>query len=181
MPWQRRPGLAEPVQILHWPEADAALHVGTWWHARRHIPASVELAVKCADFPVACVVDTCMSWWLNINYWGEQEPTSSGVEQFRGPGVLDWYERMRVALESAADKMLWGWDVLSFCRHGKHRSGALAAVFLALVLNLSTWDARQLLRGAAFGHAGTTGWSIGSGIPWIWTLLCSTRGSVETS
>ena len=37
-----------------------------------------------------------------------------------------------------------GHTVLFFCRHGEHRSGALVAVFLALVLNICTKEARKM-------------------------------------
>ena len=147
-PWHwraRKPRqkLKEPVQIWHWPAGDAALLVGVWEHARDHIPASWDFAVNCADFPVSCEVSEVLVWWLNINYWGEQAgDSSSGVQEEAVP--VDWFERMCVALDSAAAAMLNGKDVLFFCNHGKHRSGALAALFLALVLNISTKEAREM-------------------------------------
>ena len=144
MPGRQPPGLEYPVEMLHWPTGDAALLVGTWWHARHAVLSSVTLAVNCADLPVTSLGDTCVSWWLNINYWGQGSSGVQGAPPNSGFQDLDWHGRMCAALERAARTMLRGEDILFFCNHGKHRSGALTVVFLALVLNIRSEEARRI-------------------------------------
>ena len=143
MAWHRhakkpRVPLLQPMLIWHWLAGDSGLLVGTKDHAENHIPASWEFCVNCAHFPVKCKNDAVLTWWLNIAYLG----SSSGVQD--GSGPVEWYERMCTALDTAAGAILRGRDVLFSCNHGKHRSGALAAVFLALVLNISSEEAKKM-------------------------------------
>ena len=149
MPWRKHKHMRHfkhelhmPVPIWHWPEGDAALLVGTWKHARDRVPASWDFSVNCADYPVECWVKIVVMFWLNINFCGAQGETSSpGVPD---PGRTDWFKRMWTALDTAAYAILSGQDVLFYCSKGKHKSGALAALFLALVLGIDSEEARNM-------------------------------------
>ena len=176
MPWShRRPDLAEPIPILKCPGSPGSptLYVGTWKHAQAVIPASVTFAVNCADFPVRLWYDTCVSWWLNINYWGEQDGANQwpdyyfGEEEDRPVGPMEWFGRMVTALEVAAGTLLEGEDVLFFCHHGKHRSGALCALFLALVLDISSEDARNMY----YRRRGLSSPKDQGLVQWLWSSL----------
>ena len=171
MPWRWHDAMPEPMPMWRW--GDATLYVGTWIHARDHITPSVKFAVNCADFPVKCLVGErmswwvkgeCLSWWLNINYWGEFEGRiTSGVQDM----PMDWHARMCTALDMAASAFLKGRDVLFFCHHGKHRCGALVVVFLALILNISSEEAKKMY----FGKRGLKKRRDRGRVNWLWNSL----------
>ena len=62
----------------------------------------------------------CVRFWLNPQYWS----TFEGVS---------WEDRMSTTMKLVLAALMFGEGVLLHCRQGKHRSGALCVLTLALL------------------------------------------------
>ena len=62
----------------------------------------------------------CARFWLNLGYDGTPEEGT-------------WEERMVTAVKLVLAALMFGENVLLHCRQGKHRSGALCILMLALL------------------------------------------------
>ena len=62
----------------------------------------------------------CPRFWLNLGYRGVFDD-------------LDWHERMMTAVKIVMLALMFGQEVLLHCRQGKHCSGAVCILILALL------------------------------------------------
>ena len=92
-------------------------HCALEWAARHWA-----VVINCSDidYPFA---PTCQRLWLNLNFKGWLNGRS-------------WHQRVLGCLQSILEALREGRPVLCHCRVGKHRSGAFAALAIALISDM---------------------------------------------
>ena len=105
------------------------LYVGDSKSAVQWAGEHVAYIINCADINYAWH-PWCPRFWLNLGFRGVFDE-------------LDWPARMMTAVKLVMLALMFGQEVLIHCRQGKHRSGALCILMLALLWDCSIWVALE--------------------------------------